>query len=101
MESYKQLERAFNKQYTSLNELAKKSSEIEESALQVRQSLEGLASAIDDIQITQQRQTHSAIKSLCNQLDQLHAEFEQSSAVTSQCHRTIKEKKEGLKTHLY
>ncbi len=92
---YEPLIKAFQKQHITLNELAQKGSEMQESAGQVREALTGLAMAVDDIERCQQN--YETIESLCHHLRQMRVNFEAWSDAVSQCRSAIEGKKNELK----
>ncbi len=92
---YEPLIKAFQKQHVTVNELAQKGSEMQESAGQVREALTGLAMAVDDIERCQQN--YETVESLCHHLRQMRANFETWSDAVSRCRSSIEEKKDELK----
>lgn len=86
-QEYKNLEKEFKEQRTTLDSLAQKASEVEENTLQLHDVLEGLARAVDDIEYCLQKP--SSVQSVCHHLRLLQEKFEETSSVPSVCYSKI------------
>ena len=92
------LARAFEVQYTTLNDWASCASQLKESAVDVHQAVDILAAAVDDLEHGQQ--SRESIESLCQNLNLLNVSFTEVSAESQKCRTTIQSAKETMETGL-
>ncbi len=96
VKGYESPKNAFQKQHATLNQLARKGSEMQESARQVREALTALATAVDDIAECYQ-QNYETVESLCHNLTQMRANSEEWSGAVSRYRSAIQKKTDELK----